>query len=162
MAKIKHYKLGDKSSIFFDSKSKLKVTKGVPGKTDNFTTNKIKEAIANGHIIEISPEEFETMLSKLPPSTAKAIRSEQKDKASISVKPTTLISDTEIDNDIENDNTDEENDNEIDNEDEDNDNTHDEREALLKKLKKVASKKNFEKFSQKSNDDIKRYLADNE
>lgn len=94
MAKTFYYKLSQSSSIFYDAKNKLKVTKGVPGKT----TEKSKQtlnAIRNGHIIEISESEYNSMLSSLPELTQKALKIELK-------KPNEQIITEEDNNEFEN------------------------------------------------------------
>ena len=55
----KFFKLSKTSTIFFDTASRLKVTASVPGRLASAKlTNKVKGAIKNGHILEISESEF--------------------------------------------------------------------------------------------------------
>lgn len=59
-----YFKLGPKSSIFFDSKTGLKVTANNPASVDSLkarTSKKIAEAKANNHIIEITEDEFKKL-----------------------------------------------------------------------------------------------------
>ena len=77
MEKRKYYKLGPKSSVFSDYSCKLKVTKNVPGSTVKHNSKTTKEAIGNGHIIEIDKEEFDKMMSRITPEERKCAYEEQ-------------------------------------------------------------------------------------
>ena len=76
MAKTLFYKLGLMASVFYDPKNKLKITQGVPGKT-NEKTRDTQHAERNGHIIPISEGEYNEMLDELPEATKEAILKEQ-------------------------------------------------------------------------------------
>lgn len=61
----KYFKLGAKSSVYFDTLSKMKVSKNVPGIFKGGKPgSKMQEAINNGHIVEIKEEEYKEMMAK--------------------------------------------------------------------------------------------------
>lgn len=76
MAKTLFYKLGLLASVFYDPKNKLKITNGVPGKTNERTKETIK-AEQNGHIVSISENEYNQLLEELPEATRDAVVKEQ-------------------------------------------------------------------------------------
>ena len=72
-----YFKLGVKASVFSDNANGMKVTKHVPGSTVKPESKLTKEAAANGHIIAISKDEFDEMMSVLSPGMKKAAYKEQ-------------------------------------------------------------------------------------
>jgi hypothetical protein len=138
MAQKHYYKLGEKSSVFYDPKSKLKVTNGIPGVTLEIT-KQIKKASASGHIIRIEEPEFERMLSKLPEETRTQI-----DLDFPKEKPKPKVENPEDDEDGDED-------------------LSEERKVLIKRLQALKLKsKEFKKISKLSDDDLESYLLDNE
>ena len=72
MSKLNYYKLSSSASVFYDPKSKLKVTNKVPGKVAD-RTESIKAAMRSGHIIAITETEYDKMMGKLPEATQKVV-----------------------------------------------------------------------------------------
>lgn len=65
----RYFKLGPKSSIFYDSKLTLKITDGKPGKVLSTLVNRSKKTItakSNGHIVEIERAEYEKLIGLGP------------------------------------------------------------------------------------------------
>lgn len=153
MARTKYYKLGTTASVFFDPRNNLKVTKGVPSKTNQPSKNTLGAARA-GHIIEISETEYNEMMGKLPEKTKAAVEKEQK----LNIKPTKPAKEEpkkKVEDEDEDEDEDEQDDNKA------NENLR--RENLLKRLKALKLKDSkFEKIAKKSNDDLELYLEQNE
>lgn len=124
-----YFKLGGHASVFSDPAAKLKVTRNVPGSTENPGSKPTASAKANGHIIEISKEEFDKMMSEITPAEKKAAYEEQGIPYTEEKKAKKAPKKKDDDDDEEDDDDDSDDD---DDEDED-----DEREALLEKLKGI-------------------------
>lgn len=75
--KRKYFKLGSRASVFSDYKTGLKVTRNIPGSTTKLDSKVTKDAIGNGHLIEIDETEFNTMLSKVEPKEKELALKEQ-------------------------------------------------------------------------------------
>ena len=147
MSRIKYYKLAGQASMFYDAKSTLKVTNGVPGKTDN-PTKGIKDAVRGGHITEINEGTYSEMMNKLPDGTKKAILKEQ--KSAILGKPeASKEKEKEKDEDEE--------------EEKDEDEEEEKRENLEKRVKDLnLSKKETKRVMGMDDEDMEEYLKDNE
>lgn len=150
MSKIFYYKLSKTASVFFDPKSRMKVTNGVPSKTA-VQTPTIKNATKAGHIIEISEQEYTKALSLLPKATQVAVEKEQS-KLIPAVKASKLKPEEAVEEPEE--------DEEEAETDEAEDNGEDDRPELLRQLKEVTSKKNYNLMKDKSNAEIKKFLEE--
>ena len=152
MSKINYYKLSEASSIFYDPKNRLKITKGIPAKASDLT-KKTKDAIRSGHIIVISESEYNTMMDKLPELTKKAALKEQ--STVVGTKKKEEIKKPVV---VEEEDKDEE-----ESDQDDNDQDEEEREGLMERLKDLdLSKKEYSRVSKFSDADLKEYLEDNE
>ena len=140
MSKIAYYKLNTVASVFYDPKNKLKITTGIPGKTDNVTKT-TKDAARSGHIIVISENEYNKMMEALPAATRAAV---EKDLPKLVVVKKVVKPDDEDDEDEEDDET-------------------DLRAGLLERLETLEmSKKELKKVSAFSDEDLEEYLIKNE
>lgn len=138
MAKTTFYKLNEQASMFYDAKTKLKITKGVPAKLVGLKTKEIINATRGGHIIEIAETEYNAMLNALPAITQKAIKAEN--------MKTTPKEDKEEEDD-----------------DQGGDNKSEERKALEARLDKLnLSAKEKKKKLKLSDEDLESFLLDNE
>lgn len=66
---MKFFKLGSKASVFYCSKCGLKVLPTTPGKLSDFqaaTSKKVKIALANLHLVGITEEEYNQIISGTP------------------------------------------------------------------------------------------------
>jgi len=59
---MKYYKLGKKAKSFADSSQKMTVSPARPGMAGTVSTL-IANAVANGHLVEITKEEYETRIA---------------------------------------------------------------------------------------------------
>lgn len=135
MAKTTFYKLNAQASMFYDAKTKLKITKGVPGKLTVAKTKEIVNATRGGHIIEIAETEYNEMLNALPEATQKAIKAEN-------MKTTPKV-DKDADEEVEQ--------------------KSDDRKALEARLDKLnLSEKDKKKKLKLSDEDLESFLIDNE
>ena len=148
MARTKFYKLGEKASMFYDLKNTLKVTRGVPGRTNNVTKTTM-DGSRSGHIIEINEQEYDNMMAKLPEGTRKAILKDQ--KSANKEKPKAAEPEKD-DKKIG-----------VEDEDEDKEENSEERTALLERLGKLElSKKEKKKALAMDDEDLGEFLDEKE
>lgn len=82
---MKYFKIGKDAHVFYDPKTQLKVS-SVPGETDKPITTKITNAVGNGHIIEITKEEYSDLIKKIPVTPPFTSEYEEEDPADNTVK----------------------------------------------------------------------------
>ncbi len=147
-----YYKLSKTASVYFDPKSRMKVTSKVPSRT-NVKTLGIKNATKSGHIIEISKAEYDKLIALLPKATQVTSEKEQSAHAPVVKAKAAVKEEVEEEEEVAVEEEEVEEEEEVASDDGD-------RTELLRQLKEVTNKKNYNIMKDKSNAEIKKFLED--